>query len=49
MKRDLVRGEVAAMTRQLNIEEQAMSAMKDAGKIAGNIAGTIISSVVGKK
>lgn len=48
MKRDLVRGEVAALTRQLHIENQAVSVVKDAGKIAGNIAEAIISSVVGK-
>lgn len=49
MKRDLVRGEVAAMTRQINMEESALSTVKDAGKIAGNIADALISSVVGKK
>jgi hypothetical protein len=49
MNRDLVRGEVTAMTRQLHMEEQALSAVKDAGKVAGNIAGAIIPSVAGKK
>ncbi|KWW32411.1 MULTISPECIES: hypothetical protein [Cupriavidus] len=49
MRRELVRGEVTAMTRQLHMEEQALSAVKDAGKVAGNIAGAIISSVVGKR
>lgn len=49
MKRDLVRGEVAAMTRQISMEESALSAVKDAGKIAGNIAGAIISAVGEKK
>jgi hypothetical protein len=43
MNRDLVRGEVAAMTRQLHLEEQALSAVKDASKVAGNIAEAIIS------
>lgn len=49
MGRELVRGEVSAMTRQLHMEEQALSTVKDAGKVAGNIAGAIIASVVGKK
>ncbi|HDR9758760.1 hypothetical protein KDX16_33640 [Burkholderia vietnamiensis] len=49
MSRELVRGEVSAMTRQLHMEEQALSAVKDAGKVVGNIAGAIISGVVGKK
>ncbi|BBA45188.1 TPA: hypothetical protein ACK3Q6_005644 [Burkholderia cepacia] len=49
MKRDLVRCEVAALTRQISLEEKAVSAVKDAGAIAGNIAETIISNVVGKK
>ncbi|WP_155629637.1 hypothetical protein [Burkholderia territorii] len=47
--RELVRGEVSAMTRQLHMEETALSAAKDAGKVVGNIAGAIISGVVGKK
>ncbi|KWN06426.1 hypothetical protein WT83_27480 [Burkholderia territorii] len=49
MNRELVRGEVSAMTRQLHMEETALSAVKDAGKVVGNIAGAIISGVVGKK
>ncbi|MBC8741856.1 hypothetical protein F6X40_35500 [Paraburkholderia sp. UCT31] len=49
MNRELVRGEVSAMTRQIHMEEQALSAVKDAGKVAGSIAGAIISGVVGKK
>ena len=49
MKRDLVRCEVAALTRQINLEEQALSTVKSAGVIAGNIAGAIVSGIVGKK
>jgi hypothetical protein len=45
MKRDLVRGEVTAMTRQFNLEERAVSAVKD----AGNIAATLISGIVRKR
>jgi len=43
MKRELAQCEVAALTRQINAEEKALSTVKDAGKIAGNVAGAIIS------
>ncbi|AVA38058.1 hypothetical protein ACUXAV_004926 [Cupriavidus metallidurans] len=49
MKRDLVRCEVTALTRQFNLEQKAISAVKEAGAVAGSIADTILSSVVGKK
>lgn len=49
MNRELVRGEVTALTRQFNMEEKAIDAVKDAGKIVGNVAETLMSSVTGKK
>lgn len=49
MNRELVRGEVSAMTRQIYLEDQALSAVKDAGKMAGNIAEAILSGFGGKK
>lgn len=49
MNRELVRGEVTALTRQFNMEQQAVDAVKDAGTMAGNIADALISRVVGKQ
>ncbi|PNE59702.1 hypothetical protein A8H39_00715 [Paraburkholderia fungorum] len=49
MNRELVRGEVTALTRQFNMEEKTIDAVKDAGKVVGNIAEALISSVAGKR
>ncbi|WP_321966976.1 hypothetical protein [Burkholderia cepacia] len=49
MKRELVRCEVVALTRQLSVEEEAVSVVKGAGRTAANIAETIMSSLVGRK
>lgn len=49
MNRELLRGEVTALTRQFNLEEKAIDAVKGGVKLVGNVAETLMSSVTGRK
>lgn len=49
MSRDLVRCEVTALQRQIQLEGRAVDVIKDAVEIVGNVAGALVSRTSSKK